>query len=141
MQYLVGRFLIVKVLLGAFNKASPCTVKFREVRLTALSLGTLGFVGWVQVNLRHGDTVAAPRLLLVVEPRVDGQLLRIYLGPALAAPRPALLHVAAVARREHVSRVQQRTRATRGRAAKEPSRISQCTEKAPATARAFSYPG
>ena len=36
MQYLDGRFFIVKVLLGAFNKASPCTVKFREVRLTAL---------------------------------------------------------------------------------------------------------
>ena len=123
MQYLDGRFFIVKVLLGAFNKASPCTVKFREVRLTALSLSTLGFVGWVQMNFRHGDTVAAPRLLLVVQPRVHRQLLRIYLGPALAAPRPALLHVAAVARGEHVSRVQQRTRATRGRAANEPSRI------------------
>ena len=47
-------------------------VKFREVRLTALSLGTLGFVGWVEMNFGHGDTVAAPRLLLVVEPRVDG---------------------------------------------------------------------
>ena len=123
MQYLDGRFFIVKVLLGAFNKASPCTVKFSEVRLTALSLGTLGFVGWVEMNFRHGDTVAAPRLLLVVEPRVHRQLLRIYLGPALAAPRPPLLHVAAVARREHVSRVQQRTRATRGRAVNEPSRI------------------
>ena len=96
-------------------------VKFREVRLTALSLGTLGFVGWVEMNFGHGDTVAAPRLLLVVEPRVDGQLLRIYLRPPLAAPRPALLHVAAVSRCEHVSRVQQRARATRGRAVNEPS--------------------
>ena len=121
MQYLDGRFFIVKVLLGAINKASPCTVKFREVRLTALSLGTLGFVGGVQMNFGHGNTVAAPRLLLVVEPRVHGQLLRIYLRPPLAAPRPALLPVAAVARREHVSRVQQRSRATRGRAVNEPS--------------------